>query len=67
MKAIKAEIDTNVFISGIFFSGPPAKILTTWNIGLIKLSVTDDILEEYRRVMYDLAVKMSPVDLGFYS
>ena len=27
---MKIVLDTNVFISGIFFSGPPAQILKEW-------------------------------------
>jgi len=27
---VKVVIDTNVFISGVFFTGPPSKILEAW-------------------------------------
>lgn len=64
MRAVKVVVDTNVFVSGIFFSGPPAKILTAWHSGCIKLAVTEEIIEEYRRVLESLAMKLSPVDTG---
>jgi putative PIN family toxin of toxin-antitoxin system len=47
---VKAVLDTNVFISGVFFSGPPYQILEAWRDGKIQLVVSPDILDEYRRV-----------------
>ncbi|MBN2064517.1 MAG: putative toxin-antitoxin system toxin component, PIN family [Sedimentisphaerales bacterium] len=64
MRAVRAVIDTNVFVSGIFFSGPPAKILSAWHEGYIKLSVTEEIIEEYRRVLEELVVKLGAVNIG---
>jgi len=29
---MKVVLDTNVVISGIFFSGPPARILAAWAV-----------------------------------
>ncbi len=34
---MKVILDTNVFISGVFFSGPPYQILGAWRDGKIKL------------------------------
>jgi predicted nucleic acid-binding protein len=42
--------DTNVFVSGVFFFGPPFEILSAWRDGRIKLVVSAEIPEEYRRV-----------------
>jgi uncharacterized protein len=47
---LKVIRDTNVFISGIFFSGPPYRILEAWRDGKIQLTVSLEILEEYQRV-----------------
>jgi uncharacterized protein len=47
---VKFVLDTNVFVSGVFFSGPPFQILKAWNDGKIKLVVSPEILDEYRRV-----------------
>jgi putative PIN family toxin of toxin-antitoxin system len=47
---VKFVLDTNVFVSGVFFSGPPFQILKAWNDGKIKLVVSREILDEYRRV-----------------
>lgn len=47
---MKVVLDTNVFVSGVFFSGPPYQILQAWRDDEIELVVSPDILEEYRRV-----------------
>ena len=52
---MKVVLDTNVFVSGIFFSGPPATILEAWQDGKIELALSLDILAEYERVANDLA------------
>ncbi|MFQ5741790.1 MAG: putative toxin-antitoxin system toxin component, PIN family [Acidobacteriota bacterium] len=43
-------LDTNVLISGIFFSGIPGRILAAWAVGRFDLLATVEILIEYRRV-----------------
>ncbi|MCP4677188.1 MAG: putative toxin-antitoxin system toxin component, PIN family [Deltaproteobacteria bacterium] len=47
---MRIVVDTNVFISGVFFSGPPYKILNAWRDGLVQLIVSEEILNEYREV-----------------
>ncbi len=51
---IRAVIDTNVFISGIFWSGTPMKVLEAWIDGKFKLIVSNEILVEYERVFEEL-------------
>ena len=65
MRTTKVVIDTNVFVSGIFFSGPPYRILKAWHDGRIKIAVTEDILEEYRRVIETLSVKFDNIDIDY--
>ena len=60
---MKVILDTNVFISGIFFSGPPYRILQAWRDGLIKLALTGKILEEYRRVAEQLHRQFPAISL----
>lgn len=43
---MKAVLDTNVVVSGIFFSGPPSQILRYWSQGKVQLLMTPEILEE---------------------
>ncbi len=62
---MKVILDTNVFLSGIFFAGAPGDILKTWIQGLITLIVSPAILEEYSRVGQELkeefpAIEYSP-------
>jgi putative PIN family toxin of toxin-antitoxin system len=47
---LKIVLDTNVFISGIFFAGPPYEILKAWRDGRTQILISDEIIEEYRRV-----------------
>ena len=60
---MRIVLDTNVFISGIFFSGPPHRILQGWREGRIQLVLTPEIFEEYRRVAEVLHEKFPAVDL----
>ena len=52
---MKVVVDTNVFASGVFWKGPPFQILQAWERGQIKLVVSPPILDEYRRVLIELA------------
>lgn len=56
-------LDTNVFVSGVFFSGPPYEILKAWRDGKVQLVLSPEILEEYRRVGESLANQFSRVEL----
>jgi len=51
---IKAILDTNVFISGVFWKGPPSEILKAWQEERFRLAISLPILEEYRRVLDEL-------------
>jgi putative PIN family toxin of toxin-antitoxin system len=61
---VKVVIDTNVFMSGVFFTGPPSKILEAWRDQRIRIVVSPDILEEYRRVGDLLAKRFPGIDMG---
>ncbi len=56
-------LDTNVYISGIFFTGPPYQILEAWRDARIQIVVSPDILEEYQRVGETLAKQFPDIDL----
>jgi len=47
---MRVVLDTNVLVSGIFFTGPPAQILAAWAGGRFELIASVEILAEYRRV-----------------
>ena len=61
---MRAVLDTNVFVSGVFFSGPPYEILNAWRHGRIRLVASAEILDEYRRVGERLALSHPGVDLA---
>ena len=51
---MKIILDTNVFMSGIFFHGAPYDILNAWRHNRVYLVVSPGILNEYRRVATQL-------------
>ena len=61
---MKIVLDTNVFVSGVFFSGPPYQILKAWRDGKVQLVISQEILEEYQRVGETLTYQFPGVDLG---
>jgi putative PIN family toxin of toxin-antitoxin system len=60
---LKVVMDTNVFVSGVFFSGPPYQILKAWQSGEFELVASQEILDEYLRVGEILAEDRPAVDL----
>ena len=61
---MRVILDTNVFISGIFFSGPPSKILKAWADQKFHLVLSQQILDEYQRVSEDLSSKFPSIDIA---
>ena len=59
----KVVIDTNVFVSGIFFSGPPSRILKAWQADRIQIAASEDIITEYKRVIDTLSVKFEGINV----
>lgn len=60
---MKVILDTNVFISGVFYSGAPNQILNAWRDGKIQLVISHDILREYLRVGEIFADKFPSIEL----
>jgi putative PIN family toxin of toxin-antitoxin system len=60
---VKLILDTNVFVSGVFFSGPPFQILQGWRDEMVQLVISTEILEEYQRVGLILAQEHPLIDL----
>lgn len=59
---MKVVLDTNVFVSGVFFRGPPYRVLKAWRDGKIQILVSPAILEEYHRVMLELSARFPEID-----
>ncbi len=60
---MKIVLDTNVFVSGIFFRGPPSQILEAWRDGRVVPAISAPILEEYRRVGLVLSGRYEGADV----
>jgi putative PIN family toxin of toxin-antitoxin system len=60
---MKIVLDTNVFISGIFFSGPPSQILRAWKNKRLQIILSQDILIEYQRVDESLTLQYPSIDI----
>jgi len=60
---VRLILDTNVFVSGVFFAGPPLRILDAWRDGRIELLASPEILEEYAEVGDRLRARYPGVDL----
>lgn len=63
---MKAILDTNVLISGIFFSGVPYEILAAWRDDKIELIISPEILQEYRRVGEEMERKFPGVEIAHF-
>lgn len=59
---MKVVLDTNVIMSGLFFGGVPAEILSAWRRAVITIVVSGEILEEYWATGARLAERFPPVD-----
>ena len=60
---MRIVLDTNVFISGVFFSGPPYKILRAWIDNRIEILVSSEILHEYERVGRELLHRYPEIEI----
>ena len=52
---MKIVLDTNVLVSGIFWSGVPFKILEYWMQKKFELVISREILDEYQRTLIKLS------------
>ena len=60
---MRVVLDTNVLISGIFFSGPPHQILKFWHQGKLTLVISESIFDEYQRVAKELSAQFPDIEL----
>lgn len=60
---MRVTLDTNIFVSGVFFAGPPYRILEAWRDGKLQLVVSQEILEEYQREGETLAERFPGINL----
>lgn len=60
---MRIVLDTNVFVSGVFWKGPPAVVLDACSSGRIELVLSPAIIDEYRRVGQELTNQYHGLDL----
>ncbi len=60
---MRVVLDTNVFVSGIFWAGPPSDVLIAWRDRKVDIVLSLPILEEYLRIAIELSRKFPMVDL----
>lgn len=51
---MRVVLDTNIFVSGIFWNGPPSEVLHLWANRKFDLTVSEKIINEYFRVLSSL-------------
>jgi putative PIN family toxin of toxin-antitoxin system len=61
---VRVVLDTNVFVSAVFFGGVPGQLLGLWRDGALDLLLTAEILAEYEDVVYRLRERYPSVDPG---
>jgi len=52
---VRVVLDTNIFVSGIFWGGVPNQILESWVSEKFELLLSEEILKEYERVLYKIS------------
>lgn len=60
---MRIVLHTNVLVSGVFFSAPPHEILKAWSHGKVQIAMSEEILEEYRRLGEESSKQFLKVDL----
>ena len=60
---MRIVLDTNVFISGVFFSGPPYDILKASIDERIQILISSEILQEYQRVGEELQHRYPEIEI----
>jgi hypothetical protein len=65
MGALKVVIDTNVVISALLFGGAPGKLIAFWQRGIIRPAASNEIIDEYLRVLTYPKFKLSEEEINY--
>jgi putative PIN family toxin of toxin-antitoxin system len=60
---IRIVLDTNILMSGIFWSGPPSQLLRAWYEKKLRIVISPEILNEYMRVGDVLSKKYPAINI----
>jgi len=63
---VRIILDTNILVSGIFFSGPPYLILDAWRNKKFRLVISHDIYQEYEDIIRDIHEYHSDIDIDHF-
>ncbi len=55
---MKAVLDTNIFISGIFWKGASNKVITNWREGKFTLITSFETISEIIKILKDFKIKL---------
>ena len=61
----RVVIDTNVVISALLFNGEPGQLITLWKDKGIQPLISQEILDEYLRVLVYPKFGLSPDEVGY--
>ena len=61
---MRVILDTNVFMSGLFWGGSPGEILDAWGSKFLTIVFSKNILTEYLRVSDELSKKYRQIDIA---
>jgi uncharacterized protein len=62
-KKYNIVLDTNIFISGIFWKGDSYSILGLLNYSIITVTISSEIIAEVYRILSNFKIKMSQEDV----
>lgn len=63
--SVRVVVDTNVFVSGIHWTGASEKVLRGWMLGEFTLVTSLPIIEEIIRVLMAFKVPLEPEDISW--
>lgn len=63
---MRVVLDTNVFVSGIHWSGPCEKILRYWFLNKFELVSSLEIIEELVRILSSFKIPLSNEDINWW-
>ena len=64
-KVMKIVVDTNVLISALLFAGTPGKLIELWENGLVDPLISEEILNEYVRVLAYPKFKLTEDEINY--
>ncbi len=64
-EVVRAVVDTNVVISALLFGGTPGKLIHCWKTGRLVPLASNDIVDEYLRVLAYPKFNLSEEDINY--